>query len=349
VVTSPPPAGPAPSTLALSLTASPSVYGQQVRAEATVTSASGSPAGSVQFAVDGTATGGPVAVAGGRAVSGPLTDAVGRPLEPGAHVVSAAFTPAAPATDGPASASATQVVDRAGSALDLTATRSGLRAAVTGVAPGAGTATGAVDFYVGGEPVGRAALVDGVATLPADLASGEVHEVAAAYAGDTHFTGSSASTSVSTQDPTLTATLTSAEPESAAGWYRTPVTVTFSCVEGGAPITGACPSPVVVQRDGVRALTRTITAADGGVATVVVTVRLDRTAPTVQVNGVQSGQTYPAPGPRPRCVAADALSGVDTCRVSVEKDGKLRRYRAVAFDNAGNRTVVRGTYRVGKR
>ena len=63
------------------------------------------------------------------------------------------------------------------------------------------------------------------------------------------------------------------------------------------------------------------------------------------VAGVKDGKTYKNP-PSPRCVGSDALSGVETCTVTVTKKGK-RRFKVVvvATDLAGNTATAVKTYR----
>jgi hypothetical protein len=73
-----------------------------------------------------------------------------------------------------------------------------LRAVVSAVAPGAGTATGTVEFRRNGTLLGTAPLVGGVATLNKSFKRG-THQLTATYAGNTHFNGSSGSVTHQTQ------------------------------------------------------------------------------------------------------------------------------------------------------
>lgn len=65
-----------------------------------------------------------------------------------------------------------------------------LRAAVAAIAPGAGTATGEVEFRDNGTLLGTSPLVNGVAALSVTMKRG-THPITATYAGDANFTGSS--------------------------------------------------------------------------------------------------------------------------------------------------------------
>jgi hypothetical protein len=132
------------------------------------------------------------------------------------------------------------------------------------------------------------------------------------------------------------------------GWYRTPVTVHFTCITHGATLTRPCPSAVTLSHSaGGQSVTRRITATDGGTDTVRVRrLNIDRVKPHVRVTGVHDGAVYTGTPPRPRCVARDALSGVASCHVAVHKHGRRFVYRAVATDRAGNKRTVSGSYRM---
>ena len=138
-------------------------------------------------------------------------------------------------------------------------------------------------------------------------------------------------------NPQLNATVTSPQPK-LHGWYRTPVTVSFTCTPGSSPDLDPCPEPVLLTTSGRDLVVdRTIHAADGGHAQVVVSIDLDTVKPTVRITKLTSKQ--------PRCVATDALSGVDSCRLTHRKVGKKIVWKATGVDLAGNRQVVQATTR----
>ena len=331
----------------VSVTTSPtsSVFGQPVTATATVSTPVGSPAGSVQFAVDGTDLGTPVTVSGGTATSADLTDSIGDPLAPGAHAVTAAFTPDDLVTYSGSQGTVSHVVAQAATATTVVVNAGSLVATVTPVAPGAGSPSGSVTFSVDGTTVGSPPLSGGTATLTYVTPAGMTRHVAATYPGDTDFAGSSASTA--RHDPTITATVTSAHAKTHFGWYRSAVTVTFHCVTDGAPLTAPCPSAVVLTHNGAgQSVTRTITATDGGADTVAVRgINIDKTSPRVHVKGVRDGAVYFGPAPKATCVATDALSGVASCTLRLHTHGTRTTYRATATDRAGNTATVKGSYR----
>ncbi|MDR6120082.1 hypothetical protein QE370_003266 [Aeromicrobium sp. SORGH_AS981] len=247
-----------------------------------------------------------------------------------------------------ASTSQTVTVAQSATSTTLSVARDTLSAAVKPTAPGAGAPTGTVTFSVGGEKVGTAPVVDGVATLAYRVEAGKERAVAAAYAGDADFVGSSDSTA--RQDPVVTAKVTSAVKKSASGWYRTPVTVSFQCAPTSGALVGSCPAPVTLGRDGAgQSVTRTVLAADGGATTVTVAgIDVDRTAPRVAVRGVSKGRVYAGQAPRATCTSRDALSGIASCRTSRKVSGETVTVTARATDRAGNTSTASVTYRVAR-
>jgi hypothetical protein len=306
--------------------------------------------GAVQFTLNGADLGSPVPVTGGTATSPSVTTGAA----PGSYQVGATFEPAQATVYASASATpVTSVVSRASTTASLHVWAKSISATVAPVGPGAGTPTGSVTFSVGGKAVGSASLSGGIATLDSEVPAGAAHVVAASYGGDVDFTGSSASTSRS--DPSITAQLSSSRPRSRDGWYSTPVRVKFTCTAHGAALTGACPSAVTLAGNGGgQSVTRTITATDGGAATVVVSpISIDRTRPHAGVAGVRSAATYLGTLPTPRCTATDPLSGIASCVLRVHKHVSGRgldittvSYTAIATDRAGSTRRVSGTYRV---
>jgi hypothetical protein len=146
--------------------------------------------------------------------------------------------------------------------------------------------------------------------------------------------------------PTIHTSVMSKHHRTKFGWYRSPVTVRFSCDAGSAPLTGKCPSAVRVSKNSKHhVVARMIKSADGGEATATVVVRLDRTKPKVRVAGVRNGATYDT-APTLRCKAHDALSGVASCRIRRNHHGQVVDYVAVAKDKAGNVAKAHGKYRI---
>jgi hypothetical protein len=328
-------------------TVSPSapVFGQAVTVSEVV-AGGGSPVsgGTVQWSVDGSPVGAPVLVGTGGSVTSPALTG----LSVGSHTVTAAYS----GTGAYVSSTATfsVVVGKASTSTSLSVSASTIVATVSAVAPGAGTPTGTVTFYVAGNEVGTAPLsASGVATLAYTATNGQA--ASASYGGDTSFTGSSSSaiSSAAVVNPTIAAKFTSAKAKTRYGWYSKPVTVTFSCTAGSAPISGGCPAPVVLSHDGAgQSITRTIHAGDGGTATVVVSpINIDRASPHIRLRGVQPGGGYLIPGPTPSCSARAGASGlVHKCTLSLTHTGDTISYRATAISKAGLRSTITGSYRL---
>jgi hypothetical protein len=333
------------TTVGVTTSESPTVYGQAATATATVSHAGGDTvAGVVQFSVDGDDLGSPVAVSSGTAKSPELRDADGRPLLPGSHEVTATFVPTDAVRYAGGDDVVTQVVGKAATTTSVTVDAISVSAQVVATAPGRGTPTGSVTFSVGGNEIGTAPLVDGVARLKQSVPTGLARQVAAVYAGDTTFTGSS--TSVTRNDPTITATVASPRAKTGYGWYGAPVTVSFTCTTNGAELTEPCPSPVRIGRGAGQSVTRTIASTDGGVATVVVGgVNVDDQRPTLKIRGVKGGRVYGAKAPRATCDAKDSLSGVASCKVTKRKRGTVTTVTATATDKAGNQRSRSVRYR----
>jgi hypothetical protein len=317
-------------------------YGQGGTFTATVGETVPAVVGAIQFKVDGVNLGSPVSLSNGSATSPSLSTLSGFPLGAGSHGVEADFVPADVTKFGAALNTAGFTVTKTATTTALALQGSSAVATVAAVGPGSGTPTGAVSFTRDGVAIGSAQLSNGVATLTG-LAAG-AGNVAAAYAGDSNFTGSSGSTA--RQMPTIVATVSSATAKTSFGWYRSPVTVSFTCTTNGSPLTAACPAPVTLANSGAaQSVTKTILAQDGGAATAVVNgINIDRGRPSLWVEGVVSGQHY-ASAPTVSCVGADSLSGIASCTVAVgHASHGVVHYTATATDKAGNVKTGRGFY-----
>jgi hypothetical protein len=196
----------------------------------------------------------------------------------------------------------------------------------------------------------NAATATGCTTATVDTLTGSPAAIAAAgstlYVADQ--TNSSVDLIASSAPPTITAKVTSAHPKTKYGWYRSPITVTYTCHSGTAPLTGTCPAKTVFATNGKSlSVTKTIRASDGETATVTVSkLMLDQTKPTVKVTGVKSGKTY-SKTPKLKCVAHDALSGLaGPCKITRTHKGHVTKYVATATDKAGNVATAHGKFTV---
>ena len=188
----------ATTTTVVTSNRNPSVFGQSVTLTARVTPSNGPVAtGTVQFSIDGAPFGSPANLnATGRAT---LVLSGLSSLSVGTHTVSATYN--GNGSDLPStSATFTQTVNKASSRTVVTtsrtptpqATPATLTATVTAVAPGAGIATGLVQFRVDGVNFGTAVALDPTgkaSTTTTGIAVGR-HTVTAVYAGDGSFNGS---------------------------------------------------------------------------------------------------------------------------------------------------------------
>jgi hypothetical protein len=152
-------------------------------------------------------------------------------------------------------------------------------------------------------------------------------------------------------NPVLKATLASKYPETRYGWYRAPVTVSFTCAAAGSPLNGPCPAPVTVARSGSRqVVTESIYSRAGGAASVKVLVSLDSAAPKVTVTGVRNGATYATPGPAEIRCTATALSGLaGACKLTIKRTGTAITWTATATSKAGLTTTIKGRARLRRR
>src|SRR5438270_2600449 len=91
-------------------------------------------------------------------------------------------------------------------------------------------------------------------------------------------------------DPPIIHAAVSPAPNS-AGWNNTPVTVTFTCSDATSGIAN-CPPPQVITSEGANQIVGgTATDVAGNSATVSVTIKLDKTGPSLNIASPASGST----------------------------------------------------------
>jgi hypothetical protein len=137
------------------------------------------------------------------------------------------------------------------------------------------------------------------------------------------------------------------------GWYTSPVTVGFTCSDALSGLA-TCPDPVVLTSNGdANAATGRAVDRAGNTGSVTVSgIKIDQEKPTLttaDVN-VQGGSFTLGTTPQATCTARDSVSGVASCTVVVTGGNAngvgTFGYTATATDNAGNTTVLTGSYRV---
>ena len=211
------------TTIKVSSSANPSVYGQSVTFTARVTAASpgsGTPTGTVTF-YDGSTNLGSGTLSTGTATFSTTFFVLG------SHSISVVYSGDTNFTTNTSSAlsqtvnqdvTTTAVVSSVnpsvyGQAVTFTAT-------VSAKAPGSGTPTGTITFFAGTTQLGTATLSGGTAsfTTTSPLAAGN-HTIKASYGGDTNFkTSSGTLTQTVNQDSTTTALVSSADPSVSGQW-----------------------------------------------------------------------------------------------------------------------------------
>ena len=241
----------------------PSTFGQSVTFTSTVATqapGSGTPAGTVQWQIDGVNFGAPVALD----VNGMATLTTST-LTSGTHPVAAVYSGNGSYNGATGNLAGGQVVNASSTttavASDINPSVFGqgvtFTATVSPVAPGTGTPTGTIQFQVDGVNAGApVALVAGAASTTISTLSVATHAITAIYSGSTDFSGStgtlaggqvvnqaSSATAVSSssnpsdfgQGISFTATVTSVAP--GAGTPTGTVQFQVGGVNYGAPIT----------------------------------------------------------------------------------------------------------------
>lgn len=241
----------ADTTTALEAAPTPTVSGQTVTFTATVdvvAPGAGTPTGGVQFNVDGQPYGTAVPLSGDTA-----TLSISN-LSTGNHQVQATYNGNADFRSS-TSPEITHGVNKADSNLALTSSNPAAvarepltyTATVTAVGPGAGTPTGAVQFYVDGDPLGApVTLAGGSATSPVTHLTAGSHQITADYQGDANFAGANDDYTQEVDAAETTTTVASSPNPSVFGQ---PVTVTAT-VAPVAPSTGTPEGTVQFYVDG---------------------------------------------------------------------------------------------------
>ena len=231
-------------TAVLSVQNATSAYGTANSATATVTATAGTPTGSVQFSVDGIASGSAIQLSSGTATySLPV-------LTAGPHTISASYSgdntfAAAILTDIPL------LVAKAGTtttlALSSTSINPGQSETFTATVTSAttGIPTGTVAFMDGTAVLATPTISNGVATYTTTALLSGTHTISANYRGDTNYTASSATSTatvtVAPLDFSISGAVTPSQLTVKAG---TPAVFTFQV----APTYGTYPGTSHFQR-----------------------------------------------------------------------------------------------------
>lgn len=144
----------------------------------------------------------------------------------------------------------------------------------------------------------------------------------------------------------------------AAGWNNSDVTVSFTCADnvGGSGIA-SCTDPTPVGAEGSTTVNGTACDVAGNCTSGNRTVKIDKTAPTITITGVQDGADYTlgAVVPTAGCSATDAVSGLPSgpsCTItqmaspSTATGAGTYTWLATSTDLAGNTAEKTVSYRV---
>jgi hypothetical protein len=154
----------------------------------------------------------------------------------------------------------------------------------------------------------------GIATCPSpvvvntDGAGQVVSGIAVNNAGNTAST--SVTLNIDRGAPTVTASRSA--PPNTNGWNNTPITVSFTCSDGGSGIA-TCPAPVVVNAEGAgQVVSGTAVDKAGNTASVSAMVKLDATPPAVSITSPTDGSVVSSDTITLTGSASDTLSGIAT-------------------------------------
>jgi WD40 repeat protein len=150
--------------------------------------------------------------------------------------------------------------------------------------------------------------------------------------------------------PTISAAATTLP--NAAGWYNGDVTVHFTCTDTGSGIPmGACPADQLLTAEGmpVASSGQSVTDTAGNVSlfSTVVTVKIDKTVPTLNPT-VSPNPVYLNSAPTATSGAADTLSGLasQSCGTLLTNSVGSKTVTCTATDNAGNTKSADASYTV---
>jgi hypothetical protein len=158
--------------------------------------------------------------------------------------------------------------------------------------------------------------------------------------GDSSTTSTTVNTGSDRTPPTISTSL-STTPKN--GWFRSAVTIHFTCSDSGSAIA-TCPADLVVDKDGY-ASKYSGTAVDnaGNTTTITQPLSIDQTPPTVtaKVTGDKNADGWYTSAPTVHYTCTDTVSGYNTLNVcptdiTVTADGASQKITGTAWDKAGN-------------
>ena len=131
----------------------------------------------------------------------------------------------------------------------------------------------------------------------------------------------------------------------ASGWNNSPVTVSFLCIPGGAPIQ-SCPSQVAVSSEGAnQVISGTVIDTGNDSSTASDSVNLDLTPPVISIASPSNGATVSSNSLTVIGTATDALSGVSgvTCNGTQATISGSNFWCSLILSSMSNSISVTGT------
>jgi hypothetical protein len=155
-----------------------------------------------------------------------------------------------------------------------------------------------------------------------------------------------------TTPPVITPTITPPTSDGANGWYRAPVSVSWSVSDPESPVSGPVGCGPASPGEATALLTCSATSA-GGTTSVPVTIKRDSTPPSAPVlTGIGATTYSPAALPAASsigCSATDPTSGVSSCTITgYGSNTGIHTLTAVATNDAGLAASTVLAYTVAK-
>jgi hypothetical protein len=150
--------------------------------------------------------------------------------------------------------------------------------------------------------------------------------------------------------PAIVAATSPGGPNGKAGWFTSPVTVSWSVTDPASPVisSSGC-GAVALSSDGSRTLTCAATSW-GGSSSASITVKVDRTKPVkLRFKGIQKAYAHGALPVKNqvKCKAKDPTSKVTSCTIKGLKTTKgTHTLKATAVNGAGLKTKATFTYTI---
>jgi len=133
-------------------------------------------------------------------------------------------------------------------------------------------------------------------------------------------------------------TITPSAPATTSGWYTGPVTVHWTCADSLSGVV-TCPGDQTVSAEGVTTLAQTISDKAGNSTTNTITIRIDKTPPTIVGNAAPAANAngWNNSNVTVSFTCADSLSGTTLCSgPSTLGEGAHQSVTGTAADLAGN-------------